>query len=101
MLSHAVPAVVGPQAGVVLDCFDRKRIMTTSDLVRAVIALSFCADRASPPIVRPLRTECLLMFASPFSTSGRTAILPAITDRTELHTANSLTQHVSSGQSAL
>ena len=32
------------------------------------------------------------MFASPFFTSGRAAILPAITDPEELHTANSLTQ---------
>ncbi|HYP04665.1 MAG TPA: MFS transporter, partial [Bryobacteraceae bacterium] len=34
----------------------------------------------------------LLMFASPFFTSGRSAILPRITDKEELHTANALTQ---------
>jgi predicted MFS family arabinose efflux permease len=34
----------------------------------------------------------MLMFASPFFTSGRSAILPTITDSEELHTANSLTQ---------
>jgi len=33
-----------------------------------------------------------LMFASPFFTSGRASILPAIASSTELHTANSLTQ---------
>jgi hypothetical protein len=33
-----------------------------------------------------------LMFASPFFTSGRAAILPAIANRRELHTANTLTQ---------
>jgi hypothetical protein len=32
------------------------------------------------------------MFASPFFTAGRSAILPTITTREELHTANSLTQ---------
>ena len=32
------------------------------------------------------------MFASPFFTSGRSAILPRITDPEELHTANALTQ---------
>ena len=32
------------------------------------------------------------MFASPFFTSGRSAILPAIATEEELHTANSLTQ---------
>jgi Major Facilitator Superfamily len=34
----------------------------------------------------------LLMFVSPFFTAGRAAILPAIADAQELHTANSLTQ---------
>ena len=32
------------------------------------------------------------MFASPFFTSGRAAILPSIASKDELHTANSLTQ---------
>ncbi len=32
------------------------------------------------------------MFASPFFTSGRAAILPSIATKEELHTANSLTQ---------
>ena len=32
------------------------------------------------------------MFASPFFTSGRAAILPTIATKEELHTANSLTQ---------
>ena len=32
------------------------------------------------------------MFASPFFTSGRAAILPRIASRDELHTANALTQ---------
>ena len=34
----------------------------------------------------------MLMFASPFFTSGRAAIPPTIASRKELHTANSLTQ---------
>ena len=34
----------------------------------------------------------LLMFASPFFTSGRASILPTIASREELHTANTLTQ---------
>src|SRR5581483_5638698 len=36
--------------------------------------------------------SALLMLASPFFTSGRSAILPAIASDEELHTANSLTQ---------
>src|SRR6202140_4646157 len=42
MLSRAVPAIaVGPLAGVLLDRFDRKKIMIASDLTRAVVALGF------------------------------------------------------------
>ena len=36
--------------------------------------------------------SALLMVASPFFTSGRSAILPSIATEDELHTANSLTQ---------
>ena len=39
MLARAIPAVAaGPVAGVVLDRFDRKRVMIASDLLRTVIA---------------------------------------------------------------
>ncbi len=93
MLSRAIPAVMaGPLAGVVLDRFDRKRIMLASDLTRAVVALAFVftVHQAKPSLLYLL--SALLMFASPFFTSGRTSILPTITKRNELHTANSLTQ---------
>ena len=93
MLARAIPAILaGPLAGVLLDRFDRKRMMIASDLVRAVVALGF--------ILTVNRTETwllyllsgLLMVASPFFTSGRAAILPSIATKEELHTANSLTQ---------
>ncbi len=93
MLSRAIPAVMaGPLAGVVLDRFDRKRIMLASDLTRGVVALAFIftVHQARPSLLYGL--SALLMFASPFFTSGRTSILPTITKREELHTANSLTQ---------
>src|SRR6516162_4778840 len=42
MLSRAIPAILaGPLAGVVLDRFDRQRVMIASDLIRAVVALCF------------------------------------------------------------
>src|SRR3984885_1607243 len=42
MLSRAIPAMlIGPWAGVLLDRFDRRRIMIASDLARAGIALGF------------------------------------------------------------
>jgi len=93
MLSRAIPAVVaGPIAGVLLDRLDRKRVMIASDVIRAVIALGFLLTIHQP---RPWLLYLLsgaLMFASPFFTSGRAAILPTITTPEELHTANSVTQ---------
>jgi MFS family permease len=93
LIARAIPAVAaGPIAGVLLDRFDRKRLMIASDLTRGVIALLFILA------IPPGRTWLLyllsgaLMFASPFFTSGRASILPTIATKDELHTANSLTQ---------
>src|ERR1700731_3813387 len=93
MLSRAIPAVMaGPIAGVVLDRLDRKRIMIASDLVRAVVALGFILAVPRKDTWLLYLLSALLMFASPFFTSGRSAILPTIASKEELHTANSLTQ---------
>jgi MFS family permease len=93
MLSRAIPAVLaGPLAGVLLDRFDRQRIMIASDLIRGVIALGFILAVSQQQIWLLYLLSALLMLASPFFTSGRSAILPTIATREELHTANSLTQ---------
>ena len=93
MLARAIPAILaGPIAGVVLDRFDRRWIMIASDLTRAVIALAFILTIDKPDNWLVFLLSGMLMFASPFFTSGRSAILPTITDSEELHTANSLTQ---------
>lgn len=93
MLSRAIPAVLaGPLAGVWLDRFDRQRIMIASDLLRGVIALGFIAAYVYRQIWLLYALSALLMMASPFFTSGRSAILPSIATPEELHTANSLTQ---------
>jgi len=93
MMVRALPILLsGPVAGVLLDRLDRKQLMILSDLVRAVIGIAFLLA------LEPGRTwllfvlSFLLMYASPFFTSGRAAILPTITTEEELHTANSLTK---------
>jgi MFS family permease len=93
MLSRAIPATLaGPLAGVALDRYDRKRIMVASDVIRAAVALAFVLTLRyrEPWLLYAL--SALLMFASPFFTSGRAAILPSIASPEELHAANSLTQ---------
>jgi len=93
MLSRAIPAVMaGPLAGVVLDRFDRKRIMIASDLIRTFVALGFILAIGRHDSWMLYLLSALLMLASPFFTSGRSAILPTIANKKELHTANSLTQ---------
>ena len=84
--------LAGPVAGVLLDRLDRKRIMIASDLVRAGIALLFLLAIPQGRTWLLFLLSGLLMFASPFFTSGRAAILPTIATKDELHTANSLTQ---------
>jgi MFS family permease len=93
MLSRTIPAMfAGPIAGVLLDRLNRKHVMIASDLIRAVLALGFilCLQRKDTWLLYLF--SGLLMFASPFFTAGRSAILPTITTSEELHTANSLTQ---------
>jgi len=93
MLARAIPAVMaGPLAGVVLDRLDRKQIMIASDLIRGVVALGFILAVGRQDTWLLYLLSALLMFASPFFTSGRSAILPTIASKEELHTANSLTQ---------
>jgi MFS family permease len=93
MLSRAVAMLgAGPLAGVLLDRADRRRVMLASDLVRLLVAVAFIAaiPKAATPLLYVL--SGMLMFASPFFTSGRSAILPTIATPAELHTANTLTQ---------
>ena len=93
LLARAIPAVLaGPLAGVILDRFDRKRVMIASDLVRAVVALAFILTVKGHHTALLYVLSALLMLASPFFTSGRSSILPSIATHEELHTANSLTQ---------
>ena len=93
LLARAIPAVLaGPLAGVTLDRLNRKHVMIASDLIRAVVAACFIFTVKGHATGLLYGLSALLMLASPFFTSGRSAILPSIATDEELHTANSLTQ---------
>jgi MFS family permease len=93
LIARAIPMMLaGPLAGVLLDRMDRRKIMIASDLVRAVIAVAFVLGIPAGRTWLLYVLSALLMFASPFFTAGRSAILPSIATERELHTANSLTQ---------
>jgi MFS family permease len=87
--------IAGPIAGVLLDRMNRKQVMIASDMVRAVIACGFvlCLTYKADWLIFAL--SAMLMFASPFFTSGRTSILPSIATKEELHVANTMTQTTS------
>ncbi len=90
LLARAIPAVLaGPIAGVLLDRIDRRRIMIASDLIRFVIALGFILSINRKDNWMLYAFSGLLMFASPFFSSGRSSILPRIANKEELHAANS------------
>lgn len=93
MLSRAIPMLLaGPLAGVSLDRFNRRQLMIGSDLVRALFAALFIFGVAPGRGWIIYLLSALMMAASPFFTSGRASILPAIATKEELHTANSMTQ---------
>ncbi len=93
MLARVIPAILaGPIAGLVLDRMDRRKVMIWSDLMRAIVALAHILLVVYPKPWLLYALSGLLMFASPFFTAGRSAILPNITTPEELHTANALTQ---------
>ena len=93
MLARAIAFLfAGPLAGVVLDRMDRRHVMIASDLVRGVVALLFIFAARGAPVEWLYLLSGALMFASPFFSSGRSSILPAVATKGELHTANTLTQ---------
>lgn len=93
LMARAVPAMLaGSAAGVALDRYDRRRIMIAADVARAAVAAAFLSAMSSENVWLVYPLSAALMLASPFFTSGRIAILPAIAPGADLHTANSLTQ---------
>ncbi len=89
MIARALAVVLaGPLAGVLLDRMDRKQLMIASDLVRGVVGLCFVFALGREQAWLLFVLGLLLLFASPFFTSGRAAILPTITTEGELDTAN-------------
>src|SRR5581483_5087163 len=96
MIARTLPAILaGPFAGVALDRFDRRKIMIASDVIRSILALAFILILRFEQRWLLYLLSSLLVFASPFFTNGRSAVLPRITSAEELHTANALTQTTS------
>ncbi len=91
MMSKLLPfVIVSPIAGVVIDRIDRKKIMIASDILRffAVIGLLWVGQKDDLWL---LYTLVILEIAlSAFFEPARSAIIPSITQKKDLVTANAL-----------
>ena len=93
LLARALPMLVaGPLSGVLLDRLDRRQVMIASDIVRGLLALGFLFVVNDRSHMLVFLLSALLMFASPFFTAGRNAILPIVAKGEQLPAANALTQ---------
>ncbi|NNF02898.1 MAG: MFS transporter, partial [Rhodothermales bacterium] len=83
-------AIASPVAGLLVDRFDRRKVMIWSDLLRAVIVLAFLAidEPSEVPFVYVIITAQVLV-GSVFQ-PAQSASIPNITGRDALVTANTI-----------
>ncbi len=83
-------AIASPVAGLLVDRFDRRRLMIISDVVRAMIVAGLIyADQISSVGLVYLLTVCQVVVSAVFQ-PAQSAALPNVTTREELLTANTL-----------
>ncbi|HEU4595530.1 MAG TPA: MFS transporter [Pyrinomonadaceae bacterium] len=88
---HLPLFLFGPVAGVVVDRFDRRRVMIAADIVRAFLALGFLAAErlASLPVIYAVGAA-LFSVAAFFNAAKRASIPNLVGGTEELLNANSL-----------
>ena len=83
-------AIVSPFAGVIVDRFDRKTVMITADVIRAVVALGFILGQSKDTIWILFVCEVLISGVSSFFEPASSAALPNLVRRQDLALANVL-----------
>ena len=83
-------AIVGPSAGVIVDRFDRRRIMIGADLLRGVAILGLLFVRSPSRVWLAYVVTGVAVAASGFFEPARSATVPAIVAREDLVTANAV-----------
>jgi MFS family permease len=83
-------AFVGPWAGVLVDRFDRRRIMIAADVVRGVAILGLLFVRTPATIWLAFVVTGFTVSASGFFEPARSATIPSIVAREDLVTANAI-----------
>ncbi len=91
MVVQAAPiAIVGPFAGVIVDRFDRRRVMIAADLIRGVLMLGLLLVRHRDQVWMAYAITALSVAATGFFEPARTSVIPGVTAKEDLLTANSL-----------
>jgi len=83
-------AVASPLAGLLVDRFDRRRLMILADVVRAVLVLGFLLVRNADDLYLIYLLATLQVLLTAVFIPARSASIPNITSRAELLTANAL-----------
>jgi len=83
-------ALVGPTAGVVVDRFDRRRIMIGADLLRGTAILGLLFVRTPSTVWLAYLITGVVVAASGFFEPARSSTLPMIVARDDLVTANAI-----------
>ncbi len=84
------PFFVAPIAGICADRYNRKHLLIITDIVRGLLVLGFLFVRDENDILLLYFLVALLFGISGFFSPARSAILPDLTSRQELGTANAL-----------
>jgi hypothetical protein len=91
MVLQLLPAsLVTPLAGVVVDRFDRRRIMITADIVRGVAVLGLLLVRTPETVWIAYAVLAVAVSATGFFEPAKSATIPAVVAREDLVTANAL-----------
>jgi MFS family permease len=83
-------AAVGPLAGVVVDRVNRRRLMIAADILRGALALGLLLVRGEQHVWLVYVLMGATVTATAFFEPARTAVIPAVTSRDQLLTANAL-----------
>lgn len=91
MVMQLLPvALVGPISGVVVDRFDRRRIMIAADLLRGTAVLGLLLVRGSDTVWLAFVVTGVMVACSGFFEPARSAALPSIVPREQLVAANAI-----------
>jgi MFS family permease len=91
MVMQLLPvALVGPVAGVIVDRFDRRRIMIAADLLRGTAVLGLLLVRTPDTVWLAYVVTGVMVACSGFFEPARSATVPSIVPREQLVAANAI-----------